>query len=152
MHKITLSVIVIIIFVITVVLFLKPNFLESSYSSSIFGFNSESKISRGLLKQDNKAPVISFNSPVSNFCRLKSICQFVSGEAVVISVDVNDNVAVKKVDIYTDDVMQKSFTQSPYEFVWNSRTATNGAHTVKIVAIDTSNNKTTLSTNIEVRN
>ena len=141
-----------IVVVIVAVLFLKYNFLESSYSSSFLGFNSESKISRGLFKQDNKAPAISFNSPVNNFCRLKSICQFVSGETVNISVDVTDNVAIKSVEIYIDDLKQKLFTQPTYEFIWSSKTVTNGPHTIKIIAVDTVNNETTLSTDFEVKN
>lgn len=150
--KIILFVLAIIIVVITAILFLKPNFLEGNYSSSMFGFNSESKISRGIFKKDNKAPVISFNSPVNNFCRLKSICQFVSGETVNISVDVTDNVAVKNVQILVDDLVQKEFTQPSYEFIWNSKTVTSGSHTIKIIAVDTANNETTLSTNFEIKN
>ncbi len=56
----------------------------------------------------------------------------------------SDNVAVASVQFQLDGANVGALdTTAPYAFSWNTTTATNGSHTLRAIAKDTSNNSTT---------
>ncbi|SER03155.1 hypothetical protein SAMN05421690_100634 [Nitrosomonas sp. Nm51] len=74
--------------------------------------------------------------------------EFIQGDPILLTANANDadgNIA--KVEFYADDVLLGEDTGSPFEFSWSS--ATVGTHTLKAVAIDDKNKKTT-SSNISI--
>ncbi len=84
---------------------------------------------------DTTAPTVSVDTPNEGAT--------VNGN-VNVTVTANDNVAVAGVTLLVDDVVvgTEDIT-SPYSFTWDSSTVADGAHTIKAVARDTSNNETT---------
>ncbi|MCU1268425.1 MAG: peptidase and in kexin sedolisin [Acidobacteria bacterium] len=85
---------------------------------------------------DNSGPVTILTAPANG--------GFVSGTAVAMTATASDNVAVSKVEFYRDgNVLLGTDTSSPYSLNWNSTTVTGGAHTLFVVAQDTSGNRTT---------
>ncbi len=72
----------------------------------------------------------------------------VSGTTSV-TASASDNVGVTKVEFYLDAVLQSTSTVSPYQWSWNTTTATNGAHTLSSKAYDAAANSGT-SANVSV--
>ena len=80
---------------------------------------------------DTVAPVISIMSPSAN--------AKVSG-TVSITVNVTDNVKVKKVQLMVDGVYVTQNLSAPYTTTWNASAATAGTHTIYCRGIDTAGN------------
>ena len=53
---------------------------------------------------------------------------------VTISVTVTGDKAAEKVEIYVDDALETTLTESPYEYKWDTTKAANGTHTIKAKA------------------
>ena len=88
---------------------------------------------------DTTPPTVSLSAPVSGAT--------VSGSGVLISVNATDNVAVASVQLQLDGVnLGAALTAAPYQFSWDSTKTSNGSHTLRAIAKDTSNNSTTSST------
>lgn len=84
---------------------------------------------------DNTAPQVSMSAPANG--------AFVTG-TLAVSATATDNVAISKVEFYSDNnVLLATDTSSPYTFNWNSTTVTQGAHTLYAIAQDTSGLRTT---------
>ncbi len=84
---------------------------------------------------DNTGPTVSISEPANG--------AFLSG-TVTVAATAADNVAVAKVEFYSDsNVLLTTDTTSPYSAGWNSTIVTNGAHTLYAIAEDTSGNRTT---------
>jgi thermitase len=80
---------------------------------------------------DTQAPTIVISAPVAN--------SRVSGQ-VSISVSATDNVGVSQVSIYIDDVQVTSSASTSVKYVWNTKKASSGAHTITGRAWDRAGN------------
>ena len=83
---------------------------------------------------DNVPPTVSIVTP--------SAGSTVSGEAVTVEVEANDDREMAYVDFYVDGKKVKTVKNLPYSFQWNSTYVKNGTHTLKAVAYDASGNNT----------
>jgi len=97
----------------------------------------------GGTPSDMTPPTVSFSSP--------------GGGAVVagtISIGANaaDNVSVASVTLGVDGVDLGTDSASPYSFAWNTTSAANGAHTLRVTARDAAGNSASAQTNVTVDN
>jgi len=92
---------------------------------------------------DTTNPTISITAP-TNLSTVNS--------TVLIQANATDNVAIKNVEIYIDNLLKVTDTSSPYTFSWNTTTATNTSHTIKAKAKDTSDNTAETTITVTVNN
>jgi hypothetical protein len=59
---------------------------------------------------------------------------------VSVTVNASDNVGVTRVELYVDGVIKSTSTSAPFTTKWNSRKASNGAHTLQCRAYDAAGN------------
>ena len=83
---------------------------------------------------DSTAPTVSISSPVSG--------DTVFG-TITVTVNAADDIAVTGVQYFLDGVAGTDVTTAPYSAPWNTRTTTNGSHTLTAVARDAAGNRTT---------
>ena len=89
-----------------------------------------------ILTVDTKAPTVAITAPVAG--------AKVSGSAVALSSTATDAVGVVGVQYQLDAKnLGAEDTASPYTLIWDSTTATNGAHVLTAIARDAAGNKTT---------
>lgn len=81
---------------------------------------------------DTQAPVAQITSPAAGAT--------VSGTASV-AVSASDDIAVARVEMLLDGQLVATDLVAPYQFAWDTTTATNGLHTLQARAVDTSNNE-----------
>jgi Bacterial Ig domain len=86
---------------------------------------------------DTTAPSTSITAPANGAT--------VSGTTSV-TASASDNVGVTKVEFWLDGALQSTDTSSPYEWSWNTSTASNGSHALVSKAYDAANNIGTSST------
>jgi chitodextrinase len=87
---------------------------------------------------DTTPPTVALTAPANNAT--------VSG-TVTVSANASDNVAVAGVQFTLDGTnLGSRVTTAPYNFAWNSTTATNGTHTLGAIAFDTSGNQASAAT------
>ncbi|MBQ2125484.1 MAG: cadherin-like beta sandwich domain-containing protein, partial [Spirochaetales bacterium] len=84
--------------------------------------------------EDKVPPTVSMVTPVAG--------ANVSGDAVIVEAEANDDREMAYVDFYVDGKKAKSVKALPYSFQWNSTYVKNGTHTLKAVAYDASGNNT----------
>ena len=72
--------------------------------------------------------------------------------SVTVQASATDNVGVASVSFYVDGVLKGTDTASPYTFVLNTTTLSNGTHTLAVVAKDGAGNSATASTSVTVSN
>lgn len=89
---------------------------------------------------DSIGPTVAITAPSSG--------STVSGGFVTITVSATDNLAVKKVEIYVDDVLQVTDTTAPYTYKWALRKASSGTHTISAKAYDLAGNVGTASISV----
>jgi hypothetical protein len=88
---------------------------------------------------DTTPPTVSMTAPTAGAT--------VSGASVALSANASDNVGVVGVQFKVDgSSVGSEDTTSPYSITWDSRTVTNGSHTITAVARDAAGNSTTSST------
>lgn len=75
----------------------------------------------------NAAPTVKIVSPIAG--------STVSG-VVTIKATASDDLAVKKVELYVDNVLKKTDAIAPYEYSWDTLAALSGTHTIKAIAYD----------------
>jgi chitinase len=92
--------------------------------------------------QDSSPPSVSINSPWDN-------SSYTSGDIVEITCSANDNLRVKKVELYLNGSPVTADTSSPYSFTWDTESIATGKYTLKAVAYDGAGN-TTESSEISV--
>jgi Bacterial Ig domain len=92
---------------------------------------------------DTTPPTVSIGAPAAGAT--------VSGTATV-SASASDNVAVAKVELFVDGVLNATDTTAPYSFAWNTTASSNGAHTLKVVATDTAGNSANVTRTVTVAN
>jgi len=91
---------------------------------------------------DTTAPSVSITSPASG--------SFVRG-TVTFAVSANDNVGVKKVELFRNGVLVATDTTAPYSFDWNSNSVKNGSYVFTAKASDAAGNiRTSTGVNITV--
>ena len=71
---------------------------------------------------------------------------------MTISINATDETGVTYVDLYVDGEIKGSDGETPYEFIWDSTTIPDGAHSLTAKAYDTGGNSTTDSIIINVEN
>ena len=92
---------------------------------------------------DTTAPLVRFVIPANNTT--------VQGSTVV-QLNASDNLGVAKVVVQLDGVEIFNFSSSPYEFVWDTTTTSDGNHMLTAFALDAAGNSSQASINVEVRN
>lgn len=92
---------------------------------------------------DSSAPTISITSPSNNATVSNSI---------TISTSASDNVGISKVELYIDGVLKQIDTSSPYGFSLDTKTLSDGAHTLLVRAFDAANNVGSSQISINVSN
>ncbi|MGH7995576.1 MAG: Ig-like domain-containing protein [Opitutaceae bacterium] len=85
---------------------------------------------------DTTPPTVSITAPADNAT--------VSGNAVTVSANASDNVAVASVQFQLDGAnLGSAITAAPYSLSWDTTGAANGQHVLTAIATDTSDNQTT---------
>lgn len=94
---------------------------------------------------DTTPPTLAITSPAAGAT--------VSG-SVSVTASAQDDVGVAKLEFFVDGLLNGTDTAAPYAFVWNTAGASPGAHTLSLVATDTSGNvaSATRSVNIQAPN
>jgi type III secretion system FlhB-like substrate exporter len=92
---------------------------------------------------DTTAPTASFTSPTSG--------STVSG-IVTATANASDNVGVTKVDLSLDGNLKMTDTTSPYNYSFDSKTLTNGSHTITAKAYDAAGNASTATDTVNISN
>jgi beta-lactamase superfamily II metal-dependent hydrolase len=80
---------------------------------------------------DTQPPTTSITAPANGAT--------VSG-TVNVTASASDNVGVTQVEFYLDGALQSTDTAAPYEWSWNTTTATNASHSLTSKAYDAANN------------
>ncbi len=62
---------------------------------------------------------------------------------MTISATATDNVAVDHVDYLVDGALAATLTSGPFNYSWNSRSVSNGSHTISVRAVDIAGNQRT---------
>jgi hypothetical protein len=75
---------------------------------------------------------------------------FVKG-TISVQITITDH-TFEKAELFVDGVSSTEFTDSSFQFTWNTRTVADGEHTIKVVATDNFNNKGESTTQVEVLN
>jgi hypothetical protein len=68
----------------------------------------------------------------------------------VISVSATDNTGVTKVEMYIDGLLSGTDTTAAYSFSFDTRTLTNGYHTILVKAADGAGNSAAKSISVKV--
>lgn len=92
---------------------------------------------------DTIAPTVSITSPI-NGTTLKGIVQ--------VTANARDGTGISKVEFYIDSVLKFTDTSAPYLYSLDTTSLSNGTHTLKAVAYDTSNNSAQSSISVNVQN
>lgn len=92
---------------------------------------------------DTTAPNVSFTSPASGAS--------VSG-IVPVQINASDNVAVVAVTLSVDGVLLGGENTAPYAFSWDTRSLSNGGHTLTATAQDAAQNSRSTSVSVTVAN
>jgi poly(hydroxyalkanoate) depolymerase family esterase len=96
----------------------------------------------GLDDLDGVAPTATITAPANG--------ANASGN-VTVSADANDNIGIDRVEFLLDGALLGTDASAPYGLVWNSATATNGAHALAARAVDLAGNTgTSAAVNVTV--
>ncbi|GDX66374.1 hypothetical protein LBMAG36_14410 [Chlorobiota bacterium] len=102
-------------------------------SSILLLNNSCSDTSNSALNSDNVKPTIDFIYP-------GGIYGTDLYENETFELQCNDNVGVKKVEIYLDNTLIGTITSAPWEFTWDTYLQKNGSYTLRALAYDAAGN------------
>ena len=81
--------------------------------------------------QDTQAPAVAVTAPASGST---------VSDTTTVSASATDNVAVARVDFLVDGAVASSDTTSPHSFAWDTRTVSNGPHSLSAKAYDPAGN------------
>jgi thermitase len=81
---------------------------------------------------DNTAPTVAISNPVNG--------SKVSGGNVAVKVSATDNVSVASIRLFIDGALKSTVNGASLSYSWNVRKVSAGSHTIKAVAVDSSNN------------
>jgi Putative peptidoglycan-binding domain-containing protein len=115
------------------------------YHLNLAGYEALSTLAVNALVTDTTAPSVSITAPAPGAS--------VSGDVVPLSATASDDVSLSSIQFRLDnmDICASGLT-SPYSTTWDSRTATDGSHTLSAVAADSSGNLATSSVSLVVDN
>jgi len=88
-------------------------------------------------------PTVSIKSPAAE--------GIVKG-TVTISVLALDDSGIAKVEIYIDNKLKTSMSNSPYDYAWSTRSLKDGSHSIRAVAYDQFANHASATTTVQVLN
>ncbi|WNG35304.1 S8 family serine peptidase [Archangium violaceum] len=71
---------------------------------------------------------------------------------VTLSASASDNFGVARVNFYDGSTLLSSDSSAPYSFSWDTRTVSNGAHSLSVVAIDAAGLSSSSAVNVTVDN
>ena len=125
--------------------------IDKSYYFSVRAQDNASWYSEGgysdgievVTADDTTPPQVSLTSP--------SAGTILSG-AVNINATATDDVEVARVDFYIDETLVLSNTTLPYAYTWDTTASSNGSHTIKAIAYDTSSNENNHQIDVTVNN
>jgi hypothetical protein len=92
---------------------------------------------------DNNPPVVAVQSP-SNGAVISS--------TVKVAVQADDASGISKVEFYLQDMLVYTVDKTPYQWVWNTETSSNGNYTIVVKAYDFANHNQTTSLKVTVKN
>jgi Bacterial Ig domain/Right handed beta helix region/Fibronectin type III domain len=92
---------------------------------------------------DTTDPTISFSSPANN--------DTVSG-IVTSAVNASDDIGVDRVEFSLDDSLKLTDSSAPYNYSFDSKTLSNGSHTITATAYDAAGNTETATITVNVNN
>lgn len=88
-----------------------------------------------VLDADNTPPAAAITSPSNG--------TVITGSALTISANATDSSGIQKIDFYADGVLVGTDTSAPFTANWNTTNATEGPHSLYVVATDTPGNSAT---------
>jgi hypothetical protein len=106
----------------------------TAYTLSCTGAGGTTTASATVTINDTTPPTVSITAPLGGAT--------VSGN-VNFSANASDNVGVTKVEFYVDGSLVNTSTSSPYSFMWDTSSVSNGTHTLSAKAYDAANNLVT---------
>jgi thermitase len=92
---------------------------------------------------DTTAPIVSISAPSSGA---------VVSSVVTVRVSATDNAAVSSVSLAVDGKALAMTTATPYDFLWNTATISNGSHVLTATATDTAGNSSYMQISVMVSN
>ncbi len=99
--------------------------------------SADATFTTAALPADTIPPTVSITSPLSSTT---------VSSTITVSATSTDNVGVANVQFLLDGAnLGSAVTSTPYSILWDTKTATNGAHTLTAIAHDTSSNVATSS-------
>ena len=107
------------------------------------GSTAEHQINIIVSNGEDPPPTVAITSPAAGAT--------VKGTAAITATASADK-GVVKVEFYVDDVLKGTDTSSPYSCDWDTKTAADGLHTIKVQAEDTIGQKTSATINVTVNN
>jgi hypothetical protein len=90
---------------------------------------------------DTTAPTVAISNPANGAT--------VSGR-VTISATATDNIGVTAVEFYVDGVLKSTDSQAAYSYVWDTRKASSGLHTIMVKAYDAASNSSSVQVSVTV--
>ncbi|MCH8821852.1 hypothetical protein IID23_05035, partial [Patescibacteria group bacterium] len=112
-------------------------FTQTATNTSASAFSASVSANYNVGSTDINPPTVSITSP-SNGATVS--------DTTIISVSATDNVGVNNVKFYVDNSLKSTDTSSPYNFSWNTKTVSNGSHTLLAKAFDNAGNVGTSAT------
>ena len=100
-------------------------------------------VSLVVTSADQSDPVVSIQGPSDGAT--------VSG-TVSIEVDASDDIGIDRVEIYIDDALMGTLTVSPYTYAWDSTAVSDGTHSIRATAYDTSGKSAEAEISVTVTN
>jgi hypothetical protein len=97
----------------------------------------------GVLSLDTQPPAVAFTAPAAGGT--------VSG-TVAVQATASDNVGVTKVEFYLDNTLETTSTAAPYSWSFDTTTAANGTHALKVLAYDAAGNIGQATESVTVQN
>ena len=71
---------------------------------------------------------------------------------VIVEASANDNIGVASVTLHLDGAVLSNYSAAPFNFAWDTITASNGAHTLSATASDFAGNSSSASITVTVNN
>ena len=113
------------------------------YIAKFFGLINENNNTNNNTNPGDSVPDISIVSPSTGDGNLDGTVQII--------VEATDDRGIEKIEFYIDDSLQHTDDLEPYEYSWNTSTITDGSHTIKVIAHDTSNQTSNDAIMVSVR-
>jgi fibronectin type 3 domain-containing protein len=87
----------------------------------------------GGLLIDTQGPTLNITNPAAGS---------VLSKPITVEASASDGSGVARVEFYLDGQLQRTVTVAPYTFAWNTDTSLDGAHAIRVVAVDVAGRST----------